>query len=175
MTLKPRFEGYVLPSKIYGCIDSGRPVLFIGPRGSDVHLLCKERPGLPYRRIEVGDAAAVEATLDVFPWRGAQDELRNSIMAAARLYRTIYSLAWGSMVLCAGAALGHAGRFLAVIARGREAGAPVWALLSASARLLLMPAFALLVCAEGAQATSPPGPETPQTWNFAQPDNNNPA
>jgi len=38
-----------------------------------------------------------------------------------------------------------------------------------------MPAFALLVCAEGAQATSPPGPETPQTWNVAQPDNNNPA
>lgn len=33
------FWGYVIPSKIYACIDSGRPVVYVGPMESDVHML----------------------------------------------------------------------------------------------------------------------------------------
>lgn len=63
ITLRDEFVGYVLPSKVYGCIQSGRNILFIGSDSSDVHLLCA---GLStgYRRVGVGDAAAVEAALE---------------------------------------------------------------------------------------------------------------
>jgi len=64
ITLRDEFVGYVLPSKVHGCVGSGRPVLFIGSERSDVHLLCVQ--GLPaerYRRIDVGDPAEVARAL----------------------------------------------------------------------------------------------------------------
>ncbi|MBP1643988.1 MAG: hypothetical protein H6Q03_2657 [Acidobacteria bacterium] len=65
ITLRDEFAGYVLPSKVYGCIRSGRPVLFVGPETSDVHLLCRERlPAGRYLRAAVGDPAAVAAALE---------------------------------------------------------------------------------------------------------------
>ncbi len=39
VTLKEPFWGYVIPSKIYGCLESRRPVLYIGPAQSDIHTL----------------------------------------------------------------------------------------------------------------------------------------
>lgn len=65
ITLRDEFVGYVLPSKVHGCIRSGRQVLYIGSPRSDVHLLCEG--GLPpgrYRRVEVGDAAGVARALE---------------------------------------------------------------------------------------------------------------
>ena len=71
ITLRDEFVGYVLPSKVYGCIASRRSVLFVGSAASDVHLLCSERLGEPgrggragYCRVEVGDAAGVARALD---------------------------------------------------------------------------------------------------------------
>jgi hypothetical protein len=65
ITLRDEFVGYVLPSKVYGCIRSGRPVLFVGSEASDVDLLCRERmPSGRYRRMAVGDAAGVAAALE---------------------------------------------------------------------------------------------------------------
>jgi hypothetical protein len=70
ITLRDEFVGYVLPSKVYGCIASGRSVLFIGSTDSDVHLLCTERVGAEpgtaaaYRRVESGDAAGVARALE---------------------------------------------------------------------------------------------------------------
>ncbi len=70
ITLRDEFVGYVLPSKVYGCIASGRSVLFVGSAASDVHLLCSQRigsggaAGPSYRRVEVGDAAGVARALD---------------------------------------------------------------------------------------------------------------
>ena len=65
ITLRDEFVGYVLPSKVYGCIASGRSVLFVGSAASDVHLLCAERlPPARYRRVAVGDAAGVARALD---------------------------------------------------------------------------------------------------------------
>lgn len=65
ITLRDEFVGYVLPSKVYGCVASGRGVLYIGSERSDVHLLCRD--GLPprrYWRAAVGDVTAVVAALE---------------------------------------------------------------------------------------------------------------
>jgi hypothetical protein len=64
ITLKPAFVGYVLPSKVYGCIASAKPVLYIGPAASDVHQLCLESSGTDYRRVGVGDVDGVLAALE---------------------------------------------------------------------------------------------------------------
>ncbi len=65
ITLKDAFVGYVLPSKVHGCIASGRPILFIGSEDSDVHLLSiQANPCLLYERVAVGDAEGVYNALE---------------------------------------------------------------------------------------------------------------
>ncbi|HYO15550.1 MAG TPA: hypothetical protein VE685_20330 [Thermoanaerobaculia bacterium] len=65
ITLRDEFVGYVLPSKVYGCIESGRDVLFIGSPRSDVHLLASRAlPPDRYRRLEVGDPDGVARALE---------------------------------------------------------------------------------------------------------------
>ncbi len=64
ITLRNAFVGFVLPSKVYACIGSARPILFVGSEDSDVHLLCSTRlPAGQYRRVDVGDAQGVTAAL----------------------------------------------------------------------------------------------------------------
>jgi hypothetical protein len=63
ITLRPRFSGIVLPSKVYACISSRKPILYVGPENSDVHLLCSREKGLCYKRIEPGDLVAFATTL----------------------------------------------------------------------------------------------------------------
>lgn len=59
--LRDAFVGYVLPSKVYACIASGRAVLYIGSPSSDVHSLCLEA-AVAYAQVDCGDVcAAVEA------------------------------------------------------------------------------------------------------------------
>ena len=64
VTLRDGFVGYVLPSKVYGCVQSGRPLLYVGDAGSDVHLLASQglTPGA-YHRVSVGDAEGVARAL----------------------------------------------------------------------------------------------------------------
>lgn len=65
ITLRDAFVGYVLPSKVYGCIASDKPVLFVGSEESDVHLLCSQgNSEAAYRRVPVGDAEGVRRALD---------------------------------------------------------------------------------------------------------------
>ena len=66
ISLRPAFSGIVLPSKIYACIASRRPILFVGPESSDIHLLCLQTPGLAYVRVEPGDVPGFAAALDHF-------------------------------------------------------------------------------------------------------------
>jgi hypothetical protein len=54
ITLRDEFVGYVLPSKVYGCVASGRPIFYVGSAQSDVHLLCNARMGAAYLRVDVG-------------------------------------------------------------------------------------------------------------------------
>lgn len=63
ITLSDAFVGYVLPSKVHGCVASGLPTLFIGSTGSDVHEICADALGERYYRADVGDAAAATAAL----------------------------------------------------------------------------------------------------------------
>lgn len=73
ITLKDAFVGYVLPSKVHGCIASGRPVIFIGSAESDVHVLCNEGVSVGgYWRIDVGDPVGLCAALEVLAGRSAQ-------------------------------------------------------------------------------------------------------
>lgn len=61
ITLRDAFVGYVLPSKIHACIESGKRVLFIGSSASDVHRLAAGAlEAGHYHRVGVGD---VDATI----------------------------------------------------------------------------------------------------------------
>jgi hypothetical protein len=71
ITLRDAFVGYVLPSKVYGCLASGRDVLYVGSPGSDVHLLSSEAlPPEGYFRVDTGDAAGVARALEALADRG---------------------------------------------------------------------------------------------------------
>ncbi len=66
VTLRDKFVGLCVPSKIYGAIASRKQILFVGSPQSDVHLLCSEQvePG-HYQRANVGDAQAVCNALEL--------------------------------------------------------------------------------------------------------------
>lgn len=65
ITLRAEFWGYVLPSKVYGCVASGKDILYVGPRESDVHLLCSTaRSGARYLQVDPGDAEGVYRALE---------------------------------------------------------------------------------------------------------------
>jgi hypothetical protein len=64
VTLRNPFVGYVLPSKVHACIDSGKRMLFIGSNESDVHLLASGAlPPDKYFRVDVGDLSGLINTL----------------------------------------------------------------------------------------------------------------
>jgi catechol 2,3-dioxygenase-like lactoylglutathione lyase family enzyme len=63
VTLRDAFVGFVLPSKIYACLDSGKPVLFVGSAASDVDLLARPAPA-GYWRVDCGNAAGFAAALE---------------------------------------------------------------------------------------------------------------
>lgn len=63
ITLRPEFAGIVFPSKVYGCMASGRPIVFVGPRSSDVHLLCSKATQ-PYVQVNPGDSAGLRDALE---------------------------------------------------------------------------------------------------------------
>jgi hypothetical protein len=77
ITLRPEFVGIVLPSKVYSCISSRRPILFVGPRGSDVHLLCLAS-GVPYEQVDSGDAVAFADALERLAARLTNSTMCNS-------------------------------------------------------------------------------------------------
>lgn len=70
IALRDAFVGYVLPSKVYGCVASGKPVLFVGSRKSDVDLWCRQ--GLPadeYFQADSGDVEGAYRALEVLGQR----------------------------------------------------------------------------------------------------------
>ena len=64
ITLKDSFVGFVMPSKIYACLESGRPLLFVGSSDSDVDLLARSQQGLSYFRVACGGAASFAEALE---------------------------------------------------------------------------------------------------------------
>lgn len=63
VVLKDAFVGFVMPSKIYACLASARPLIFVGSAKSDVDLLARGS-GLPYWRIACGDPKGLAAALE---------------------------------------------------------------------------------------------------------------
>jgi hypothetical protein len=63
ITLRTAFSGIVFPSKVYGCIQSGKPIVFVGPTSSDVHRLCVQAGG-SYRQVTPGDPDGFARALD---------------------------------------------------------------------------------------------------------------
>lgn len=67
ITLRDEFVGYVLPSKVHACIESGKRLLFVGNKSSDVHLLAVDAlPPSRYRQVDVGDVTGVIEALQFF-------------------------------------------------------------------------------------------------------------
>lgn len=65
ITLRDSFVGYVMPSKVYGCIESGCDILYVGSEQSDVHLLCQQRlPATAYRQVPTGQPEQVAQALE---------------------------------------------------------------------------------------------------------------
>ena len=63
IALKDSFVGYVIPSKIYACLESKKSVIFVGSAESDVELLAR-RSSAGYWRVSCGDAAGFAAALE---------------------------------------------------------------------------------------------------------------
>lgn len=70
ITLRDPFVGYVLPSKVYGCLLSGRDILYVGSARSDIHLLCSRGRAEGYWRVDAGDAEGVARALEEIADRG---------------------------------------------------------------------------------------------------------
>jgi hypothetical protein len=83
ISLRAQFSGIVLPSKVYACIASRRPILFVGPESSDVHRLCLEAPSTRYERVEPGDVAAFTARLERFLTVPGGEQLQQSTLREA--------------------------------------------------------------------------------------------
>src|SRR5262245_13915436 len=64
ITLRDAFVGYVLPSKVHACIESGKKIFFIGSESSDVHLLASGALApVNYHRVNVGDVDGLVTVL----------------------------------------------------------------------------------------------------------------
>ncbi len=72
VTLKDAFVGFVMPSKIYACIESGKPVLFVGSAASDVDLLARAAEPDGYWRVASGDPTGFATALEQLADRSSQ-------------------------------------------------------------------------------------------------------
>jgi hypothetical protein len=71
ITLRDSFVGFVMPSKVYACVQSGRDILYVGSARSDVHLLCSQgKAAALYQRVDVGDVPGVARSLEAIAERG---------------------------------------------------------------------------------------------------------
>jgi hypothetical protein len=74
VTLRDPFVGYVLPSKIHACIESGKRILFVGSQDSDVHLLASRAlSSNRYWRVDVGDVESLLNALCSMEWAIKQE------------------------------------------------------------------------------------------------------
>jgi hypothetical protein len=73
ITLKDAFVGFVMPSKIYACLESRRPLMFVGSAESDIDLLARARSGLPYWRVDCGDASGFADALECLAEREGRE------------------------------------------------------------------------------------------------------
>jgi glycosyltransferase involved in cell wall biosynthesis len=99
VTLKPELEGLIVPSKIYGVLAAGRPVLFVGdPHGELGELVDSHRIGFA---VDPGDAGALEKHIR---WLAAHGEewqamgIRARELFEARFDRKIALSGWSALL-----------------------------------------------------------------------------
>jgi glycosyltransferase involved in cell wall biosynthesis len=63
VTLRPGIQGLLVPSKIYGILAAGRPVLYVGPPAGEVHDIVSRGCGAS---VACGDVDALEAALRAY-------------------------------------------------------------------------------------------------------------
>ena len=63
IALKDSFVGYVIPSKIYACVASKKPIIFVGSADSDIELLARNGAAA-YWRVACGDPVSFAAALE---------------------------------------------------------------------------------------------------------------
>ena len=63
VVLKDAFVGFVMPSKIYACLASHKPLIFVGSEESDVNVLAHASK-VPYWRVSCGDARGLADALE---------------------------------------------------------------------------------------------------------------
>ena len=77
ITLRDPFVGYVLPSKVHACIESGKRILFVGSESSDVHLLASRAlPSDRYYRVNVGDVGGLVSAMHAIECAVASERKR---------------------------------------------------------------------------------------------------
>jgi glycosyltransferase involved in cell wall biosynthesis len=95
VTLRPEFEGLIVPSKFYGVAAAGRPTLFVGdPRGEIANLIAAHDCGLS---VPCGDAAALAATIEALSHDKARCEAmghRARAMLEARFDKPLAITQW---------------------------------------------------------------------------------
>jgi Glycosyl transferase 4-like domain len=96
VTLRDPFVGYVLPSKIHACIESGKRILFVGSESSDVHLLAsRARPSGGYFRVETGDVDGLVKALHAME-RAVKNERKPGVVRGDECYGVDRTPASGS-------------------------------------------------------------------------------
>ena len=99
VTLKPEMEGLIVPSKIYGVLAAGRPVLFIGDRHGELgELVESRRIGFA---VDPGDAAALETHIRWLAAHGEEWQAMGSRARAlfeARFDRHIALSGWSALL-----------------------------------------------------------------------------
>jgi len=71
VVLKDSFVGFVMPSKIYACLGSRKPLIFVGSADSDVDLL-GQKSGVPYWRVSCGDPKGLSVALEMLADRSVR-------------------------------------------------------------------------------------------------------
>ena len=71
VVLKDSFVGFVMPSKIYACLGSSKPLIFVGNAESDVDLLSR-KSGVPYWRVSCGDPKGLSAVFEALADRSVR-------------------------------------------------------------------------------------------------------
>jgi glycosyltransferase involved in cell wall biosynthesis len=100
VTLRPGFEGVVVPSKAYGAMGSGRPVIYVGDeRGEIARVIHEESAGLV---VAPGDADGLARAVEHYrtnPEAQRLDGGRAARVARGRLGRDAAMDAWTTMLV----------------------------------------------------------------------------
>jgi colanic acid biosynthesis glycosyl transferase WcaI len=95
VTMRAGLEGLMVPSKLYGCLAAGRPVVFVGPAGTEpAQILADERCGVTVPPSDPAALAAAVAALARRPRAAAAMGRRGRAVFARRFDRPLATAAW---------------------------------------------------------------------------------